>query len=75
MATRTTRTHTAKAGNGIKELVALRQEFNKLVEEVEELKAHYKVHTHSATATKAPDGNAGTGFTPAFTAPDAKKVG
>jgi hypothetical protein len=71
---RTARKFAAKAGNGTKELVALRQEFNKLVAEVEELKNHYKVHTHSATATKAPDGSAGTGFTPAFAATEAKTV-
>jgi hypothetical protein len=50
-------------------------EHNKLVDEVEELKAAYKVHTHSATGTKAPDGSAGTGFTPAFAATEAQKIG
>lgn len=49
-------------------------EYNKLVDEVEELKAAYKVHTHSA-ADKAPDGNAGTGFSPAFATTDAQKIG
>ena len=74
MATRTTRTFGAnKAAYGA-ELVAMREEFNKLVDEVEELKAAYKVHTHSAVATKAPDGSSGTGFTPAFATVDAKKI-
>lgn len=74
MATRTTRNFgTEKAVYG-PELTAMRTEFNKLVDEVEELKAAYKVHTHSALATKGPDGSTGTGFTPAFVAADAKKV-
>lgn len=51
------------------------KEHNKLVEEVEELKQHYMVHTHSAVATKGPDGSSGTGFTPAFAKPDAQKIG
>ena len=52
----------------------LAKEHNKLVDEVEELKNHYRVHTHSATGTKAPDGNTGTGFTPAYAAAEAQKV-
>jgi hypothetical protein len=59
-------------GGDINNLIA---EHNKLVDEVEELKAAYKVHTHSATSTKAPDGSSGTGFTPAFTTTDAQKIG
>ena len=70
---RTTRTITNKALYG-KELTALREEFAKLVDEMEELKNHYMVHTHSAVATTGPDGNAGTGFTPAFAASNAQKV-
>lgn len=72
MAARTFRNLIVKALFG-PDIKALKEEHNALVEEVEELKAHYKVHTHSATGTKAPDGNAGTGFTPAFAKPDAKK--
>jgi hypothetical protein len=73
MATRTTRTFPNKANFGA-ELAAMRAEFNALVDEVEELKAAYKTHTHSAVATKGPDGNTGTGFTPAFATVDAKKI-
>lgn len=73
MAARTFRSIIAKALFG-PDIKALKEEFNALVEEVEELKAHYKVHTHSALATKGPDGNAGTGFTPAFAKADAKKL-
>jgi len=53
----------------------LLEQFNKLVAEVEELKAAYKVHTHSALSTKAPDGSAGTGFNQTMTLPEAQKVG
>jgi hypothetical protein len=74
MATRATRTFGSNKANSGAELIAMRAEFNKLVDEVEELKAAYKVHTHSAVATKGPDGSAGTGFTPAFTTVDAQKV-
>ena len=52
----------------------LRKEHNKLVDEMENLKAHYKVHTHSATSTAAPDGGSGTGFTPALTTTEAQKI-
>lgn len=55
-------------------IAQLTKEHNKLVDEVEELKGHYKVHTHSAVATKAPDGNTGTGFTPAYATAEAQKV-
>jgi hypothetical protein len=73
MATRLTRKFGVKAVYG-RELIAMRDEFSKLVDEMEELKAAYKVHTHSAVATKGPDGATGTGFTPAFVAVDARKV-
>lgn len=75
MATRKTRKFGANKAVYGPELIALRQEFGKLVDEVEELKAAYKVHTHSAVATKGPDGSTGTGFTPAFVAIDAQKIG
>ena len=73
MATRTTRDFGTNKAVWGKELIAMREEFNKVVDELEELKAAYKVHTHSGT-TKGPDGASGTGFTPAFTTVDAQKI-
>ena len=73
MATRTTvSAPKAVYGGNFNQLV---EQFNLLVAEVEELKAAYKVHTHSAVGTKAPDGSSGTGFAPAFATAEAQKVG
>jgi hypothetical protein len=73
MATRTTQTAPPSVYGGNFNLLI--GEFNKLVAEVEELKAAYKVHTHSAVSSKAPDGSAGAGFNQTMILPEAQKVG
>lgn len=72
MAARTFRTIIAKALFG-REFTALREEFNKLVDEVEEFKGKFSSHTHSAAAN-APNGFSGTGGTTSWTSTDAKKI-
>lgn len=72
MAARSTRTFGSNKAAFGAELVAMREEFNKLVDEVEELKAHYIAHCHT-TGTKPIA--VGTGvLSPAITAVDAKKI-
>lgn len=73
MATRTFRRFIAKAVFG-KEIVAMREEHNKLVEEVEEVKTKFVSHTHTGiTAGSADSGATKSTFT-SFAQPDAKKI-
>ncbi len=73
MATRTFRNFVVKAVFGA-EIAAMREEHNKLVEEVEELKTLFTTHTHpGVTAGEGDTGATDTDFT-TFAKPDAKKI-
>ena len=72
MATRTIRKFIVKAVYG-KEISAMREEFNNLVEEVEELKTKFAAHVHSGVTTG--ENNSGAPTSTTFTTPDAKKIG
>lgn len=71
MATRTFRNFIAKAVYG-KEITAMREEHNKLVDEVEELKTKFAAHVHSGIT--AGSANSGVPTVTTFTSTDAKKI-
>lgn len=73
MAARTVRNFIVKAVYG-KELAAMREEFNKLVDEVEELKTTFASHTHTGVTTGEDDTGATKSTFTTFAKPDAKKI-
>jgi len=73
MATRTIRKFIVKAVYG-KELAAMREEFSKLVDEVEELKTKFASHTHTGVTTGEDDTGATKSTFTTFAKPDAKKI-
>lgn len=72
MATRTTRIFGENKAVYGEELIAMRQEFSKLVDEVEELKNLIVAHTHTGVTVGA--GVTGAASTITFTSTDAKKI-
>lgn len=72
MATRTTRTFGENKAVYGEELIAMRQEFSKLVDEVEELKNLIGTHTHTGVTAGA--AVTGVASTITFTTTDAKKI-
>jgi len=73
MAARTVRNFIVKAVYG-KELAAMREEFNKLVDEVEELKTKFTTHTHTGVTTGGYNTGATRSTFTTFAKPDAKKI-
>lgn len=73
MAARTFRNFIVKAVYG-KELEAQREEHNKLVEEVGELKTKFAAHTHPGVTTGEGDTGATDSDFTTFAKPDAKKI-